>query len=87
MKQKDVVVGATDNLGANIALHLHQQGYEVIVIGHRQSDNHFFADRGMSYYSVDIEKDEAFSVLPTDDIYAIAHFVSLYRNHITRIPS
>ncbi len=76
MKQRVVVFGATGNLGAYIALHLHEQGYDVIAVGHRKDDNHFFADRGMSYYSVDIKKPEEFKVLPTNDIYAVAHFAS-----------
>lgn len=39
MRKKVVVFGATGNLGANIAVHLHNQGYDVIAVGHRRSDN------------------------------------------------
>ena len=53
-----------------------EQGYDVIAVGHRKNDNNFFADRGMSYYSVDIEDHKAFDILPKDDIYAVAHFAS-----------
>ena len=45
-----VVFGATGNLGAYIAVHLKNQGYDVIAVGHRKDDNNFFADRGMRYY-------------------------------------
>ena len=76
MKRKVVVFGATGNLGAYIAVHLHKQGYEVIAVGHRKSDNGFFKDHGMSYYSVNIEKLEDFEILPKEDIYAVAHFAS-----------
>lgn len=76
MKQKVVVFGATGNLGAYIAVHLKEQGYDVIAVGHRKSDNDFFKDRGMSYYSVDIEDRKAFEVLPKEGIYAVAHFAS-----------
>lgn len=75
-KKKVIVFGATGNLGAYIAVHLHKQGYDVIAVGHRKSDNDFFKDNGMSYYSVNIEDKDAFSVLPKDDIYAVAHFAS-----------
>jgi UDP-glucose 4-epimerase len=44
MKKKVVVFGATGNLGAYIAVHLNNQGYEVIGVGHRKYDNNFFAD-------------------------------------------
>ncbi|MGM9813176.1 MAG: NAD-dependent epimerase/dehydratase family protein [Muribaculaceae bacterium] len=71
-----IVFGATGNLGAYIAIHLKSQGYDVIAVGHRQSDNNFFANRGMSYYSVDIREPESFKALPDKDIYAICHFAS-----------
>ena len=71
-----VVFGSTGNLGAYIAVHLKNQGYDVIAVGHRKDDNNFFADRGMRYYSVDIKKPEAFDVLPKENIYAVAHFAS-----------
>ena len=71
-----VVFGATGNLGAYIAVHLKQQGYNVIAVGHRNNDNGFFADRGMVYYSVDIKDFSSFNVLPQSDIFAVAHFAS-----------
>ena len=74
--KKIVVFGATGNLGAYISVHMKEQGYDVIAVGHRKNDNNFFADRGMSYYSVDIEDPKAFDILPKDDIYAVAHFAS-----------
>ena len=54
MKKRIVVFGATGNLGAYISTHMKEQGYDVIGVGGRKNDNGFFADRGMSYYSVDI---------------------------------
>lgn len=46
--KKIVVFGATGNLGAYISVHMKEQGYDVIAVGHRKNDNNFFADRGMS---------------------------------------
>lgn len=74
--KKIVVFGANGNLGAYISVHMKEQGYDVIAVGHRKNDNNFFADRGMSYYSVDIKDPKAFDILPKDDIYAVAHFAS-----------
>lgn len=34
--KKVVVFGATGNLGANISMHLHKLGYEVVPVGHRK---------------------------------------------------
>lgn len=71
-----VVFGATGNLGAYIATHMKKSGYNVIAVGHRTNDNNYFADHGMSYYSVDIKKRQDFDVLPKENIYAVAHFAS-----------
>mgnify|MGYP003314460151 CR=1 FL=1 len=45
--KKTVVLGATGTLGAPICIHLKKAGYEVVAVGHRKSDNGFFADHGM----------------------------------------
>ncbi len=71
-----VVFGATGNLGAYIATHLKEQGYDIIAVGHRKNDNGFFKSKGIEYFSVDIKDKTSFDVLPTTDIYAVAHFAS-----------
>lgn len=72
-----VVFGATGNLGANISMHLHKIGYDVIAVGHRKNDNGFFADYGMSYYSVNVENERDFNQLPQEGIYAVLHFAGM----------
>lgn len=74
--KKVIVFGATGNLGAYITLHLKDNGYEVIAVGGRKSDNGFFTEKDIPYYSVDIRKKESFDVLPKEGIYAVAHFAS-----------
>ena len=74
MKKRVIVFGATGNLGAYIAVHLKNVGYDVIAVGRRKSDNNFFADRGMEYYSVNINDIENFDILPEKDIYAVCNF-------------
>ena len=51
---KVLVLGATGNLGAYSALALKDAGFEVVAVGKRKSDNGFFEERGIPYYSVDI---------------------------------
>lgn len=72
-----VVFGATGNLGAHISVYLHNIGYEVIPVGHRKSDNGFFSDYGMPYYSMNIEREEDFAQLPQNNVYAILHFAGM----------
>lgn len=73
-KKRVVVFGATGTLGAPIATHLHRLGYEVVAVGHRKSDNGFYAELGIPYHSVDIARREDFDCLPTSDVYAVVHF-------------
>lgn len=73
-RQTVLVLGATGNLGAYTAIYLKEQGYDVIAAGHRESDNGFFATKGISYYSIDIERPEDFDKLPGTGIDCVAHF-------------
>ena len=69
-----LVFGATGLLGAYISLHFHKIGYNVIAVGRRKSDNGFFADYNIPYYSVDITQKSNFEKLPTEGIDIVAHF-------------
>ena len=69
-----VVLGATGNLGAYIAIDLKNHGYNVIAAGHRKSDNGFFAIHGIQYVSMDINDISTFERLPQKGVYAVAHF-------------
>ena len=71
-----VVFGATGNIGAYSAVYLKEQGYDVVAVGRRKSDNGFYATKGVEYYSVDIKQRESFNILPKDDVYAVVHFAS-----------
>jgi nucleoside-diphosphate-sugar epimerase len=74
--KKVVVFGATGNLGAPIAVYLKEHGYDVIAVGHRKSDNGFYSEMGVPYYSINIKDPKQFEILPKEEIYAVAHFAS-----------
>ncbi len=75
MKEKKniVVFGATGGVGVYTSLHLAEMGYNVIAVGKRKNDNGFFKENNIDYYPVDITRYETFSILPTEEIYAIVH--------------
>jgi len=72
-----IVFGATGSLGANISTHLKSIGYDVVAVGHRKSDNGFFSDYAMPYFSVDVSNKKDFEQLPQDNVYAVVHFAGM----------
>ena len=75
--ERIIIFGATGNLGSRLSVFLKKSGYEVVAVGHRQSDNGFFAEYGIPYFSVDISNPEEFNKLPKDNIYAVLHFAGM----------
>lgn len=70
-KKKIAIFGATGAIGAYTTIDLHQKGYDVIAIGHRPSDNGFFAQYGIPYHSIDISQKKSFENLPYNNIDAV----------------
>lgn len=73
-KQKVLVLGATGNLGAYSAVALKNAGYDVIATGKRKSDNGFFENLGIPYFSIDIVNKADFEFLKGKDIDIVANF-------------
>lgn len=73
MRKKIIIFGATGNTGSYLVDYaldfFNKDEYEVIASGRRETD--FFIKRGISYYSVDITKEEEFDKLPTENVYAV----------------
>lgn len=69
-----LVLGATGTLGAYVALHFKDKGYNVIATGHRRSDNGFFSENGIEYHTVDITRPGDFDRLPQAGIDVVADF-------------
>lgn len=75
--KKIVIFGATGKVGAYTTIDLHEKGYDVIAVGHRNSDNGFYEDLGIPYYSVDITDKHSFEKLPKEGIETVIHFAGL----------
>lgn len=71
---KMIVFGATGTLGAQIAIHMRNEGYDVVAVGHRETDNGFFADFNIPYFSCDISERESFLKLPQKGVSAVLDF-------------
>ncbi len=70
--KKIIIFGATGTIGAYLSLHLKNLGFNVISVGRRSSDNGFFKENGIKYYSSDITKRSSLSVIP-NNIDCIIH--------------
>lgn len=68
-----MVFGATGTVGAYACLHLIESGHRVIAVGRRKSDNGFFSQYGIPYYSVDVCNKDDFNKLPTEGIDSIVN--------------
>ena len=75
---KIIVFGATGGIGAYTIMHLLDiNKYELVAVGHRHSDNGFFENKGIPYYSVDIADYNTFSCLPKEDILAVVNMAGV----------
>ena len=73
-KEKVLVLGATGNLGAYSAVALKNAGFDVIATGKRESDNGFFKELDIAYYSIDITDKDTFNCLLDKGITIVADF-------------
>lgn len=71
MNNRVLVLGGTGNLGAYSVIALKEAGFDVIATGKRASDNGFFADNGIEYYSIDITNSQSFEALSNKGITAV----------------
>lgn len=70
-KNKRIIVfGATGAVGAYTVIDLINNGYSVIAVGARKSDNGFFAQYDVPYFSLDISDAASFEKLPRENVYA-----------------
>lgn len=72
--EKILILGATGNLGAYSAIALKNAGFSVVACGKRKSDNGFFLEQGIRYYSVDITARESFDCLREEGITTVVDF-------------
>lgn len=80
--EKIIVFGATGLVGAYTAIYLKEKGYDIAAVGKRNSDNNFFKDNGIEYFSVDIKNKSDFSKLPYSDVAAVIHFAGAMPAHM-----
>lgn len=80
-----VVFGATGQLGCYSALALKDSGYNVYAVGRRESDNGFFATKGIVYIGgVTLENRETIKKLPKKNIDVVVNMAGTMPAHADR---
>ena len=73
--EKIIILGATGLVGTYTAIELKELGYDIIAVGKRKSDNGFFKDYNIPYYSINISQENELKKLPICDVNCIIHLV------------
>lgn len=77
--KKIILFGATGNTGMYFAdycnKYLDKNEYELIAVGRKNTK--WFENNGITYYQVDIRKEEDFKKLPQEDIHAVVNMAGL----------
>lgn len=77
--KKVVVFGATGSIGAyftdDCVCNLDRQEWEIVAVGRKKTD--IFSRMGIEYLRVDICREEDFSALPTENVYAVVNLAGL----------
>ena len=76
-----MVFGATGSIGVYTCTLLKEQGYNIIAVGRRKTDNGFFQGYNIPYYSVDIRNKSEFDKLPAD-IDSVIHLAGAMPAHM-----
>ena len=72
-----IIFGATGKIGCYTALFLKEEGYNVIAVGKRVSDNDFFLDHNIKYISLNILNPNDYKKLPQQDIYGVVDMAAI----------
>jgi UDP-glucose 4-epimerase len=77
--RKIVIFGATGNIGAYFTDYCNKKidhdKYEIIATGRKKTN--FFEELGVKYVNIDLQNDEDFKKLPTEDVYAIVNLAGV----------
>ena len=80
-----LIVGGTGYIGRYLSIYLKEKGYDVLALGRSEKVKDFFEENNIRFEKFDIEKDEDFEKLPTENIEAIVNLASIIAEHETPV--
>lgn len=83
--KRAIVFGATGQLGCYSALALKDNGYDVVAVGRRKSDNGFFATRNITFIGgVTLEQSETLDQIPVEHFDVVVNMAGTMPAHADR---
>ena len=80
-----LIFGATGYIGRYLSIYLKEKGYDVMALGRSQKVKEFFAKNEIKFQNFDIENDDDFEKLPTENIEAIVNLAACLAEHETPV--
>ena len=80
-----LLVGATGYVGRYLSVYLKEKGYDVLALGRSRKVQDFFEENNIKFQKFDIDNDDDFKNLPTENIEAIVDLAALLAEHETPV--
>ncbi len=80
-----LIVGGTGYIGRYLSIYLKEKGYDVLALGRSNKVKDFFDDNNINFQIFNIENDEDFKKLPTQNIEAIINLAACLAEHETPV--
>jgi len=79
-----LIFGATGIIGAYTSIYLKEKRFNVFAAGQRKTDNGFFKDFNIPYYSIDISKSDSFKKIQKLKPATIIHLASIQPAYMSK---
>lgn len=80
-----LIVGGTGYIGRYLSIYLKEKGYDVLALGRSDKVKEFFDNNNIKFQKFNIENDEDFNILPTENVEAIVNLAAILAEHETPV--
>jgi UDP-glucose 4-epimerase len=80
-----LIIGGTGYIGRYLSIYLKEKGYDVLALGRSDEVKGFFDENNIKFQKFNLEKDEDYEKLPTNNVEAIINLAALLAEHETPV--
>lgn len=80
-----LIVGGTGYIGRYLSIYLKEKGYDVLTLGRSNRVKEFFDENNIKFQIFDIENDDDYKKLPTENVEAIINLAACLAEHETPV--